>query len=169
MAKRQKKTSSKAQAKVSTTSDVTIKSYRGQARWEIFIPIEPVPASRPRFSRTGRVYYGKRYTAFRKQAEWLFANTKFPRSFPLEGPLAISTQFLVTKPRTSKRASPVGDIDNYFKTLDVLNGVVWGDDDQLLWASMSKQFSEEPGIRMEILRIERLPETRKLSELWIKR
>ena len=134
----------------------------------MFLPLVPVPASRPRFSRTGRVYFGKRYTAFRKSASAMFEEAKFPRSFPLDGSLAVSAEFHVVKPRTSKRTTPVGDVDNYFKTLDVLNGVVWADDDQLVWASMCKRFSDTPGISLEVMRIERVPETRTLPELWVK-
>jgi len=152
-----------------STSEVAIKAFRGKHRWVIDIPILPVPASRPRFTRSGRVYYGRRYTSFRKEAAALFSSAKLPRSFPLSGSLALSVEFLIPKPRTSKRSSPIGDIDNYFKTLDVLNGVVWGDDDQLIWASMSKDYADTPSIRLEVARIERVPKTRALSELWLKR
>jgi Holliday junction resolvase RusA-like endonuclease len=145
-----------------------VKAYRGSSRWEIFLPLTPVPASRPRFTRTGRVYFGKRYTAFRKDAALLFENAKLPRSFPLEGSLAVSAVFHVVKPRTSKRQTPIGDVDNYFKTLDVLNGVVWDDDDQLVWASMCKRFSDTPGISLEVMRVERVPEARTLPALWVK-
>tara|TARA_R110002096_G_scaffold147398_7_gene307220 strand:- start:14 stop:277 length:264 start_codon:yes stop_codon:yes gene_type:complete len=87
----------------------------------------------------------------------------------LEGSLAVSASFHIVKPRTSKRATPIGDVDNYFKTLDALNGIVWEDDDQLVWASMSKEFAEESGIVLEVARVERVPKTRALSKMWLER
>ena len=154
---------------MSSTSDVTIKKHRGQLRWSIFIPIDPVPASRPRFARSGRVYYGKRYTQFRRQAAALFAMTEFPVQFPLSGKVAVSTKLVVERPKRTKRHTPRGDVDNYFKTLDVLNEIVWWDDDQLVWASMSKEYGEASGIYLEVMEIEFVPETRALSQMWVKR
>ena len=137
--------------------------------WRIFIPVPPVPASRPRFARSGRVYYGKNYTKFRRVCGYLFGEVEFPPEFPLQGCLVASATFVVTRPRTTKRASPRGDVDNYFKSLDVLNMVVWGDDDQLVWASMAKEFGDTPGIILEVMEIEPIPETRTLSEMWFKK
>jgi hypothetical protein len=45
---------------------------------------------------------------------------------------------------------------------------VWDDDDQLVWASMSKRFSDTPGISLEVMRVERVPEARTLPALWVK-
>jgi Holliday junction resolvase RusA-like endonuclease len=133
----------------------------------MFIPIDPVPASRPRFTRSGHVFYGKNYTEFRKQAAVLFQATVLPPEFPLRQPMAVTTAFIVRKPKTSKLLAPRGDVDNYFKTLDVLNEVVWKDDVQLLWASMSKSFGETPGIELEVTEIGGLEvlKSRTLSEM----
>lgn len=118
--------------------------------WDLWLPIVPVPASRPRFSRWGGPYYGKNYTAFRKEAAVLLEQLELPVEFPLRGELQASVIFIVKKPRTSKRTNPRGDVDNYFKTLDVLNGIIWKDDDQLVEATMRKQFGDLPGIRLEV-------------------
>ena len=67
---------------------------------------------------------------------------ELPVEFPLRGELEASVVFTVQKPRTSKRTNPRGDVDNYFKTLDVLNGIIWEDDDQLVAATMRKRFGE---------------------------
>ena len=75
---------------------------------------------------------------------------ELPVEFPLRGELEASVVFTVQKPRTSKRTNPRGDVDNYFKTLDVLNGIIWEDDDQLVAASMRKRFGELPGISLEV-------------------
>lgn len=113
------------------------------------------------------MYYGKNYTEFRRLSDSILGSAEFPTEFPLEGSLAVSASFIVTKPKTSKRTSPRGDVDNYFKSLDILNAVVWGDDDQLVWASMSKEFGDNPGIKLEVMKVERLPETRALPEMWV--
>ena len=118
--------------------------------WDLWLPIVPVPASRPRFSRWGGPYYGKNYTAFRKEAAVLLEQLELPVMFPLLGELEVSVVFTVQKPRTSKRTNPRGDVDNYFKTLDVLNGIIWKDDDQLVEAVMRKEFGETPGISLEV-------------------
>jgi Holliday junction resolvase RusA-like endonuclease len=54
-----------------------------------------------------------------------------PKDLPLRGRLKAIVSFFVSKPKTSKRDWPVGDLDNYLKTLDVFNGVLWADDDQI--------------------------------------
>jgi len=105
---------------------------------ELIVPILPVPASRPRFSRFGKPYYGKNYTAFRKEAakylgseSFVDAIDRFVIRLPLLGSLRLTAVYSVPKPKTSKRNWPVGDVDNYLKTLDVFNGILWQDDDQI--------------------------------------
>ena len=98
----------------------------------------------------------------------LFSESEFPVEFPLSGPLVVSSNFVVRPPKTTKRISPRGDVDNYFKTLDVLNGFVWWDDDQLVWASMGKTFGDTPGIQLEVLQVVGIPETRTLPEMFLK-
>ena len=148
MASRKKSQKRSKRATVPSTSEVSI-SREGDL-WRLWIDIVPVPASRPRFSRWGGPYYGKRYTAFREQIAVLLERTELPVEFPLLGELEVSVIFVVEKPKTSKRTNPRGDIDNYFKTLDVLNDVVWKDDDQLVTARMRKEFGETPGISLEV-------------------
>ena len=148
-----------------TISEIDVPTW--DKAWKIFIPIDPVPASRPRMARkSGRVYYGKRYNEFRKVAGSLLAATETPVEFPLQGPIAVSAEFTIAHPKKTKRLAPRGDVDNYFKTLDVLNEVIWWDDDQILWASMSKRYGERTGILLEVKQIDSIPETRELSELW---
>ena len=152
--------------KVDTISntDITLEKIGDSPKnWRIFIPILPVPASRPRVCRWG-TYYGKRYTEFRKIADTLLQAVEWPRVFPLGGLLAVSVTFTVPRPKTTKRLSPRGDVDNYFKTLDSLNGTVWKDDDQIVWAIMVKDYGE-PAIHLEIKEIDRIPKTRALPEM----
>lgn len=131
--------------------------------WRMFFPILPVPASRPRVTRWG-VYYGKRYTTFRKTMEMLLQAVEWPRVFPLGGLLAVSVTFFVPRPKTTKRVAPRGDVDNYFKTLDSLNKYVWADDDQIVWTLTVKEYGD-PGIHLEIKEIDGIPKTRALPEV----
>lgn len=71
----------------------------------------------------------------------------------------VSATFVIPRPKTTKREYPRGDVDNYFKTLDVFNEVLWKDDDQILWGSMGKVFGDVPKIQLEITEIERLLKT----------
>ena len=116
--------------------------------------------------KSGRVYYGKRYTEFRRDAASLLNAHEWPVEFPLDGMLAVAVTFLVPRPKTTKRKHPRGDVDNYFKSLDVLNEMAWWDDDQIVWASMRKEFSDDAGIRLEVKQIDSIPATRKMSEMW---
>ena len=134
--------------------------------WNLFLPIDPVPASRPRFTRSGRIYFGKRYTQFRKEAEALFQLCELPPCFPLNGMVIVTARFIVRPPKKTKRLHPRGDVDNYFKTLDVVNEIVWWDDDQIIWASMSKEFGDSPGIELEVTEVDHLPSPRAMSKLW---
>ena len=148
-----------------TPSEISFKKSRGC--WQIFIPVDPVPASRPRMARrSGRVYYGKKYNQFRKMAAFLIGESNAPVEFPLEGPIAVSARFLLPRPNKTKRIAPRGDVDNFFKTLDVFNDYIWWDDDQIVWASMSKEYGDTARIVLEVKQIDSIPETRKLSSMW---
>ena len=116
--------------------------------YSLVLPLDPVPASRPRVSRWG-TYYGKRYEAFRKRGNEVLSNLEplvmSPTSvdlFPLDGSLEVTAIFNVVKPRTSKLSSPNGDVDNYFKTLDICNGIIWEDDKQIEILHICKRFAE---------------------------
>jgi Holliday junction resolvase RusA-like endonuclease len=120
------------------------------------VPVFPVPASRPRFSRFGRPYYGKNYTKFRKEAasyleseSFIDAIERFGIRFPLLGGLRLTAVYSVPKPKTSKRDWPIGDVDNYLKTLDVFNGILWCDDDQITIMEGRKEWGH-PQIRLTV-------------------
>ena len=164
MASRRKSRKKPKKATVPSTSEIRIR--REGNLWRLWIDIVPVPASRPRFSRWGGPCYGKRYTAFREEMAVLLDQTELPVEFPLSGDLEAYVVFGVVKPKTSKRTNPRGDIDNYFKTLDVFNGVVWKDDDQLVGARMQKEFADAPCIYLEVYGVS---QTRALPEMWEQR
>lgn len=101
----------------------------------------PVPASRPRVSKWG-VYYGKRYTAWRKEAEKQLKEVKDIT----DEPLIVVVEHYVKKPKTTKRLYPQGDVDNYLKPpLDAIttHSKHWEDDDQVVAAFTFKTYTEE--------------------------
>lgn len=118
-----------------------------------FIPVNPVPASRPRVTKWG-TYYAKTYKNW--MAEALKVTIEEPPAPQLSelllGPLRVHLSFLVKKPITTKRDFPRGDLDNYEKA--VLDHItkhcnVWVDDDQVVQLSSRKRFAtsnEKPGI-----------------------
>lgn len=94
-------------------------------------------------------YHAGRYKEFLNQAE-----TAIPPADHLhEGALRVTVTAAVTKPRTSKRIYPRGDVDNYVKgILDVLTRKgYWNDDDQIVALKVSKAFTTEaPGFDVRI-------------------
>lgn len=101
--------------------------------------LNPVPASRPRVSKYG-TYYLPTYRNFRDEIKALIK--KGADSYTKEsGPLRVTVDCFVTRPKTTERDWPRGDVDNYAKAvLDSLNGVVWDDDDQIIHLTVIKRF-----------------------------
>lgn len=107
----------------------------------VVLPINPVPAARPRVAKFG-TYYPKTYANYRKEAHSWCEHQEW---VPATGPLEVTCEFVVAKPRTSKLDHPNGDIDNYVKAAwDVLNERAWVDDKQIITARLNKRFAE-PG------------------------
>ena len=119
------------------------------------LPLNPVPASRPRVTRSGHVYYPKRYTAFRKEAESVVPVTLRDEQV-LDGPLLVRVTFRVQRPKKTSLLFPRGDTDNYVKAvLDALNGHAYVDDNQVIRLTAVKCWAEpdEPGsIKVNIRR-----------------
>jgi len=122
---------------------------------ELSIELNPVPASRPRVTKWG-TYYGKRYSTWKKAAPFSLPNN--PDPFFGTAHVAVCLEFVVAKPKTTKRTTPLGDIDNYTKAaLDAVTacGAVWKDDDQVTVHVAQKRYArpdEEP--RTDILIVE---------------
>lgn len=106
-----------------------------------FLPVNPIPASRPRVSKWG-VFYGKCYTAWRKEAAKALQLHVSPHRFT--EPLRVTLVHSVRKPKSSKRDYPRGDVDNYDKAvLDAITSHtdLWNDDDQIVHLRSSKVFT----------------------------
>lgn len=80
----------------------------------ITIPIKPIPASRPRIRRFGKPYFGKNYTAWRKNAA---KTVDTYGGSPIASPVYVDVLFAVPRAKSSKLLVPFGDGDNFEKAL----------------------------------------------------
>lgn len=132
-----------------------LKIFNSYDSKRVDIPGRPVPASRPRVSKWG-TYYGKTYTQWRKVASVALEESRDR----FEGQLAVLTQIVSPRPKTTNRGYPRGDIDNFEKSAwDAVTSsmAAWKDDDQLVTTVTTKRYAEgdeECGIFMTIYEIE---------------
>ena len=112
----------------------------------LVLPLNPVPASRPRVARNGRVFYAKTYANFKKQAETVVPTAiemQELRGCPLEGPLMVDLRFFSKRPKKTILRFPRYDTDNSAKAcLDICNGKLWLDDDQVVVLTATKSWAE---------------------------
>lgn len=103
-----------------------------------------MPAPRPRVTSKGWTYYPKRYKQWREQAEAVIPHVLSSAGLdaPFQGAIEVSADFVVTRPKSTKFRHPRGDLDNYFKTLDCLNGLAWEDDTRIVVLHASKSWAE---------------------------
>lgn len=126
------------------------------------LPLNPIPAPRPRVTSKGWTYYPKRYKEWREIAEVVIPDVLSSAGLgaPFSGALEVTTEFVVTRPKTTKFRWPRGDIDNYFKSLDCLNGLAWEDDQRIVVLHATKRWAE-PGeqgfITIQIKEIDEWP------------
>ena len=106
----------------------------------------PVPASRPRVTRWG-VYYGKRYTQYRKDAHatigQAIGEAKAEGILPINSTIMIASLYEVERPKTTKLEYPSPDLDNYTKALwDALQSHnVITDDKQIISSIETKRWT----------------------------
>lgn len=120
----------------------TVKRLLGDDYVKVFLELEPSPASRPRVTRMGNVYYGKLYDQFRKEAK---AQLRNHDGSPMTGDIICLVEIVATKPKTTKRRHPRGDCDNFVKgPLDVMTdvGSFWDDDDQIICLAVTKRYAD---------------------------
>jgi Holliday junction resolvase RusA-like endonuclease len=104
--------------------------------------ISPVAASRPRVGKWG-AYYSGPYKEFREEAtEKVYKAIGTDRKL-LTGPLAITLELYVKRPKKTAREHPRADLDNYAKAVfDILNGKLWEDDSQIVSMYVTKEWAE---------------------------
>lgn len=126
------------------------------------IPIAPVPASRPRVTRTGHAYDTKQYSKFKRDVKyWLSFNYKdelierkpIMIDYTFYRPIQSSVSKKEHDRRKNNEVLPIvkPDLDNYVKAMqDCLTGFVIGDDNMVVDSHARKRYSEEPHIEVEI-------------------
>ena len=127
----------------------------------LFIPGEPVAKGRPRMTRTGHAYTPSKTRSYDGKLA-LFGSQKMAGKSPLESPLHVDLMVVLPIPASwsqrkkseavACRILPSGrkDLDNFVKTLDGLNGIVWKDDGQICSLNARKVYGEIPGIHITI-------------------
>jgi Holliday junction resolvase RusA-like endonuclease len=105
------------------------------------LPVQPMPAPRPKFTRDGYAYTGKAYVTWRGQVK-----PHIPALEPIITGLRVGIALdLVLPPyKTVKTPWPKGDIDNYEKAIwDIITkgGLIWKDDIQVCLSITGKRFA----------------------------
>jgi Holliday junction resolvase RusA-like endonuclease len=121
----------------------------------IIIPGEARGKQRPRATRQGRIYTPSETRNQEAFIKYLAAQAMEGKP-PLDGPLHLVMNITVAVPKSfskRKRAAALNseifpttkpDLDNTLKLCaDSFNGVVWGDDKQIVSAFISKDYGEE--------------------------
>jgi Holliday junction resolvase RusA-like endonuclease len=127
----------------------------------LVLPLNPVPASRPRVARNGRVFYAKTYRNFKRQADHVVPAAILEQELedcPLTGPLRVDLKFFAKRPKKTILQYPKPDTDNFCKAaLDALNERLFCDDEQVVQLTAEKAWAE-PGqdgwIEVRVERIE---------------
>ena len=134
---------------------------------------KPRGKQRPRVTRRGITYTPKETvnyeTALRMEAAATMLQEKRK---PYEGPLQVSVDayfpVAASWPKKMRMAALNGylrytkkpDADNILKMLDALNGVVWGDDVQIVHATVIKYYSDQPRLVVTVYPLAPVEETR---------
>lgn len=118
----------------------------------VFVACTPVPAARPRVTKTGHAYLPQPYAGFAGELQRKLAETH--AGPPLDGPLVVGVEIVKARPKTTKLHAPLGDVDNHAKgPLDAATktGRFWRDDVQIEHLFATKRWAEpgeEPGVRL---------------------
>jgi Holliday junction resolvase RusA-like endonuclease len=115
--------------------------------YELFIPIEPVPKGRPRFTKFGHAYNPSK-TRIYEQNVSVILKSLFKEK-PLEDATWVKMTFFLSRTKTNKRLLPTTkpDVDNISKAiLDSANGILWSDDKLIVSLSARKLYCiKDPG------------------------
>lgn len=130
----------------------------------LVIPGAPVAKGRPRLSTRGG--FARAYTPAKTQRYEdlirLEAGRVMAGRMLLEGPLRATVVAFTPIPASmsrkrrveaeSGRLKPITrpDVDNYIKTLDALNGIVFRDDSQIVEIVASKRYSDRPRLEVTV-------------------
>lgn len=129
---------------------------------EIIVLGVPVAKGRPRFAKaTGHTYTPEKTRNFEAALKYAAEQVMGERP-PLSGPISleIDVKLPISASWTKKqqaaarsgalRPTKKPDFDNYAKTVDALNMVVWQDDGQVVEATVRKTYSDKPGMWIRV-------------------
>jgi len=133
---------------------------------EIVLLGRPRGKERPRANtQTGAVYTPEKtreYEAALKYAAMQVMGDRPPLQGPLEVDITIRRPIPQSWPKKKQEAARSGtlrpttkpDFDNYAKTVDALNLVVWVDDGQIVDGRVRKFYSDKPGMWIKVEQID---------------
>jgi Holliday junction resolvase RusA-like endonuclease len=129
---------------------------------EFIVAGKPLAKGRVRFVRaTGHAFTPERTVAYEGKVA-AAAQAAMEGRPPVGGPvvvhlevrLPVPTSWSVKKTMAAEldHLRPTGkpDLDNYLKTLDALNQIVWVDDSLIVSATVFKRYSPNPGITVTV-------------------
>jgi Holliday junction resolvase RusA-like endonuclease len=106
---------------------------------EIMLAGVPVGKGRPRFVKsTGRAFTPEKTARFEDRLS-IAAQIAMDGRPPLDGPLAVEVEIRMPVPLSKKP-----DADNFAKSLDACNMIVWIDDSQIVDLKVTKIYHEAP-------------------------
>lgn len=133
---------------------------------EIVVLGVPVAKGRPRFAKaTGHTYTPEKTRNFEAALKYAAEQVMGDRP-PIDGPISLEIDVMLpiakSWPKKKQVAARSGalrptnkpDFDNYAKTVDALNMVVWCDDGQVVDARVRKAFSDKPGMWIRVKQLE---------------
>jgi crossover junction endodeoxyribonuclease RusA len=121
---------------------------------DFFVPGDPAPqGSKNAYARGGRVILVE---ASKRTGPWRSAVTAAARSAreAIDGPTAVTLDFVLARPRTSTRPHPTTkpDVDKLARA--VLDGItdarMWKDDSQVCHLTATKSYGPLPGVRVRL-------------------
>jgi Holliday junction resolvase RusA-like endonuclease len=128
---------------------------------EVVLLGAPRGKERPRLTKAGVVYTPERtreYEAALKYAAKQAMGDNPPLTGPLRMEMTVMLPIAQSWPKKRQAEARLGiahptskpDFDNFAKTVDALNLVVWVDDSQIVDARVRKIYSEKPGMLIRV-------------------
>lgn len=128
---------------------------------EIVLLGAPRGKERPRLTKLGHVYTPEKtrdYEAALKYAAKEAMGDRPPLEGPLEMHMRVVVPIAVSWSKKRQAAARAGtewptkkpDLDNFMKTIDACNLIVWVDDSQIVKTSIEKRYGDKPGIWIEV-------------------
>lgn len=128
---------------------------------EIVLLGAPRGKERPRLTKSGHVYTPEKTSDYEAALKYAAKEAMGDRP-PLEGPLEMIMKVVVpiatSWPKKRQAAALAGtelptkkpDLDNFMKTIDACNLIVWVDDSQIVKTVIEKRYGDKPGMWISV-------------------